>query len=462
MADGELQITSVSPSVNSTSVPVNLVNGISVSFSNSGVVIDENTLKANVSITSPSDSVFIKYFRTYSSGFSFEIAREATSFNNCQLKPFTNYTVRINGGYSGIMGLHALEPHYLLEEGYSWSFTTGADTVLPNLKFTSKSEAPTVNALVSWEADEQVRYELQYGYPGSTLSKKHDSNYKTRHEGSLSDLIINKVYDVKLFAWDSSGNQSSSDFKIETLSILDVSINLLSNSAEIRWKTSRPTDTTVEYGVSENYENSATVSGMGNNHLITIKNLVFGKNKYHFRIKALESFGVSYSGDFNFETLATNPGFYRNEGFYIGENVGGGQNPPSAIEKIISNQSAFPVSLVTPTPSIVNTGDKNSENGKVKGVESIKELSQDSVSKKGGSYLSIFLFGAMVLAALGFFYYKDLERFKKKALQFKKYFLPQGWIFLIRSLNTRIDDSVDRFVSRKLEEKEESKEKSIY
>jgi len=188
----------------------------------------------------------------------------------------------------------------------------------------------------------------------------------------MSVLMIGKNYNLKLTAKDRQGNVKEVDFIIEVLNITNVGIKLGDQSAEITWQTSRPTATAIEYGVSTKYE--IKINESKTYHKLAINDLLLGQNKYHFRIKAEEKTGISYSIDYDFQTLANNPTYYNDEGFW--RNVGGETASVGASETIA------PVKDVTQviTPEVRGETLSSTESGNVKGLSDDNSQSSDSFS----------------------------------------------------------------------------------
>ncbi|PIP30818.1 hypothetical protein COZ22_02475 [bacterium (Candidatus Howlettbacteria) CG_4_10_14_3_um_filter_37_10] len=379
----ELMVLSVSPSKSQTNVPVKIDEGVKINFANSLLTINEASLMSNVIVTSGdgSEKMFAKNFQTHNSqdpiietvvNFYFGRVGDDTRLN-CQLKNNTTYTITLKGGDSGIRGI-ADGYSQIMASDYSWSFTTGNDTFSPEVKIMSSKNQPNVNALFSFEADEPTNYDISYSYVGSAQVKFSSNNFKVRHDFYMSVLMIGKNYNLKLTAKDRQGNVKEVDFIIEVLNITNVGIKLGDQSAEITWQTSRPTATAIEYGVSTKYEIKKNINESKTYHKLAINDLLLGQNKYHFRIKAEEKTGISYSIDYDFQTLANNPTYYNDEGFW--RNVGGETASVGASETIA------PVKDVTQviTPEVRGETLSSTESGNVKGLSDDNSQSSDSFS----------------------------------------------------------------------------------
>jgi len=77
-----------------------------------------------------------------------------------------------------------------------------------------------------------------------------------------------------------------------------------SNSATIQWTTDRSSTSTVQYGVTSNYTNTAGDSALVVNHAVTLSGLA-PATSYHFRVQSTDSAGLSgYSSDYTVTTAA--------------------------------------------------------------------------------------------------------------------------------------------------------------
>ncbi len=85
--------------------------------------------------------------------------------------------------------------------------------------------------------------------------------------------------------------------------ISNIAVNSVNgNSAVITWQTDRPTDSTVEYGVSMDYDLAVTSPDSTTSHQVVLSGLLSG-TVYHFRVAAADGLGtISYSDDGTFET----------------------------------------------------------------------------------------------------------------------------------------------------------------
>jgi hypothetical protein len=75
------------------------------------------------------------------------------------------------------------------------------------------------------------------------------------------------------------------------------------NSAKIKWQTSEPADSQVEYGLTINYGNTASLDpALVASHLVKLTGLQSNKT-YHYRVKSKDAAGhLAVSGDFVFTT----------------------------------------------------------------------------------------------------------------------------------------------------------------
>jgi len=330
-------ITATNPSNGATNIPINIQTGatgqscstqnnyavctiliglgISPSNPKSGIgypIIDESSINSNsIVISSPNDSgINAHYQGKQECGgcgdfyHSFTISFVVSDQTETLLKPNSTYTITLKSGENGLKAYYdsSFQKYYAyLEQDYSWSFTTGNDTVPPKI---SSVTAKTTNttATVSWTTSEQATNQILYGlttdYEKSTSLNEPASN----HSATLSNLEQGENYNYKILSKDALGNVNYLTGSFTTLGISNIQVSSVdNNSAVITWATNRNTDSYVEYGTSTSYgslegNNTPVIS-----HSIRLVNLSSGTD-YNFRIKVSEGSGTSYSQNYSFKT----------------------------------------------------------------------------------------------------------------------------------------------------------------
>ena len=330
-------ITATNPQNGANDVPINLktnatgqscstqnnyavcsmIIGIGISPTNpkTGIgypIIDESSVNSNSIIVSSSDNSKInvrfqgKQECSDCGDFyhSFSIMLIDSNQEEVLLKPNSTYTITIKSGENGLKAYYeaSYQKYYAyLEQDYSWSFTTGDDTVPPKI---SSVVAKTTNttAFLSWITNEQATDKILYG-----LSTDYDKNItldilSTNHSATFSNLDQGKNYYYKIISKDAFGNENFLIGNFTTLGINNVQVGSIdNNSAVISWATNRNTDSYIEYGTSLNYGLVEGNNILTNIHNVRLVNLSPG-TVYNFRIKANENGLISYSQNYSFKT----------------------------------------------------------------------------------------------------------------------------------------------------------------
>ena len=166
---------------------------------------------------------------------------------------------------------------------------------------------------LAWDPNTEVGlegYRLYYG----TASRQYDSEKNCGNETTcyVSNLDEGTYY-FALKAYSSGG---VSDFSNEVVVYISENVDeqapVISNvsgsglekyGATITWTTHEPSDTQVEYGITENYGNSTDLnSNRTTSHSQSISGLSAG-TQYHFRVKSRDAAGnLAYSGDYTLIT----------------------------------------------------------------------------------------------------------------------------------------------------------------
>jgi len=200
-----------------------------------------------------------------------------------------------------------------LEKKYTQSEITGLDDLAPTITNVKVSNVNGENAVVTWDTNEKASSAVRYGISdisesGSINSSVNSSkdNYSTTHTVTLTGLIPATKYLFVTSSTDAAGNiaqSSESSFTTSAPSSLS-SINVVSKDlgqATILWKTSDPTTSIVEYGLSTSYGEKKESSSYETEHSINLSNLNQGAT-YHYRVKGKDKNGMLYaSSDQTFE-----------------------------------------------------------------------------------------------------------------------------------------------------------------
>ncbi len=196
-----------------------------------------------------------------------------------------------------------------------FTFTTasGPDTLAPLIANVSADNLTSSSAQITWEtnelSDSQVEYGLTTAY--DALSPL-DTSRVTQHAVLLTNLLADTTYHFRVKSKDAAGNLAvSGDFTLVTPAG-DVTPPLISNvtagnitahSAEIRWRTSEPGDSQVDYGLNKGYDHSSALdTSRVFEHLVVLTGLRPGKT-YTYQVKSRDAAAnLTVSGGYSFRT----------------------------------------------------------------------------------------------------------------------------------------------------------------
>lgn len=169
------------------------------------------------------------------------------------------------------------------------------------------------SAEINWTTDESSDSEVDYGLTDSyELGTVSSSSLVTSHLVELTGLAEGTVYHYRVRSTDYCGNTvESGDNTFVTdgpLQIYDIQvINITETEATIVWYTTKDTEGTVYYGLTDLYGQNEFDPGFMTEHSVTLTNLT-PDTLYHFEIFAETALGeTAYSGDLTFTTLPIGP-----------------------------------------------------------------------------------------------------------------------------------------------------------
>jgi hypothetical protein len=142
-------------------------------------------------------------------------------------------------------------------------------------------------------------------YGLSTLNQTaSQSGMVTLHSVTSQNLQPGTTYAYQIQSRDAAGNVATSDGHFTTVGLGEVGVTDITDmAATIYWTSNQPTDTIIEYGLTDQYGNRQGNGGQLINHTWRLVGLA-PQTTYHFRIIATNSNGSSTFGD-NFFTTGT-------------------------------------------------------------------------------------------------------------------------------------------------------------
>jgi hypothetical protein len=196
--------------------------------------------------------------------------------------------------------------------GVSVTVSNAPPPVITNVSATGISQT---GATVSWTTDVGSSSQVEYGTTTSYgTATAVDPTSVTTHAVGLSGLSAGTLYHYRVKSGSPGGALAvSGDFTFTTSPpsppvISNVQASGISASgATVTWTTDTASDTTVQYGLTASYGQSAGSSGLVTSHSQTLSGLA-ASTQYHYQVQSKDGFGqVSVSGDLTFTTTNAPP-----------------------------------------------------------------------------------------------------------------------------------------------------------
>jgi hypothetical protein len=316
-ASGSFSVNQTFPTNGANSVPVNLLSetyhptfgyanqsiAITISGLPMGCTVNQASFnQQTVHLTSPTDQQ-IYFLTTVSSNLDptaswFAVGSPTVGF---ELLPNTTYTLHILSGVSGI-GFSCGAQVYRLSQDVRIAFTTGADTVPPQI-LGPQVQTTSTTAVVHWETFQAATGQVAYGVV-SPNQLTNAGSIGTLHRIPISNLQPGTTYTYEIRSRDPASNIATTSGQFTTVGLGDIVVKDITDmAATIEWTSNQPTDTIVEFGGSDSYGNRQGNGGQLTAHNWRMVGLQ-PSTTYHFRIVATNSNGSSHFGD-NFFTTET-------------------------------------------------------------------------------------------------------------------------------------------------------------
>jgi PKD repeat protein len=171
------------------------------------------------------------------------------------------------------------------------------------------------SAIIEWRTNELAEGTVEYGTDTNYGLEVISDQLKFVHRVTLANLTANTTYHFQVSSLDAAGNgpTRSRDLSFKTEAIEDAeppSIRQLSvrkvtqNSALIKWHTSKPADSAVEYGITDSYGERVGSPEFERERQVHLSGLQ-ANTLYHFRVisRSLDG-GEATSRDYTFRTDA--------------------------------------------------------------------------------------------------------------------------------------------------------------
>lgn len=190
-----------------------------------------------------------------------------------------------------------------------------ADTTAPTISNIVVSGVTTSSAAITWTTSEAATRLLDYGLTSSfELGTATVSGYYTSHSVTLSGLLEGTTYYFRIRGADSSGNTATSSTQTFTTTdetdpvISDIEVvDITTTSVRVTWETDESADSTVSYGLSTAYGDTAVDSSLATSHSILLTDLTSGTT-YHLQVLSTDaSSNQAFSSDQTFTTDEDDP-----------------------------------------------------------------------------------------------------------------------------------------------------------
>ena len=190
-----------------------------------------------------------------------------------------------------------------------------SNLLITNVNIETKGD----EAIIKWQTNRSATARVHFGLT-SNYTKFIEAGVapKVYHEVTLPDLKPETVYHMQIVASDTIGGLTTSNdisFKTKKGDVADSPLisevnapYVTASTATITWKTDIKSSSTVRYGTTSKYTNSASGPGNVTEHQVTIKGLKNG-TLYHFTVesKADKSVASKYH-DLTFTTPLSKEG----------------------------------------------------------------------------------------------------------------------------------------------------------
>ena len=188
------------------------------------------------------------------------------------------------------------------------------DTHPPEIFNVENSTPTTTSVFINWTTNEPSDSGIQYGLDDNYGFEKYNENLVTFHSLELTDLESDTTYHFSVESTDDYDHSNrSEDFIFKTYDNIPPEIDNIQNSTPtgtsvtITWETNEPCNSTVKYGLNDNYGNMEFNEDLVISHEITLTDLT-PETLYHFSVESSDiNKNSNQSGDFTFKTKDTIP-----------------------------------------------------------------------------------------------------------------------------------------------------------
>ncbi|MEW6753841.1 MAG: fibronectin type III domain-containing protein [Candidatus Latescibacterota bacterium] len=191
------------------------------------------------------------------------------------------------------------------------AFTTTAAAAAPRITGgPTVSNVAATSVTIAWTTDSEVGSVLQYGTT-TAYGMTHTNTPTRTHSAPLTGLTASTTYHYRISVGPPGGATTTGDYTFTTAAApvapritSGPTVNgITQTGATVTWTTDLPATTTVEYGLTDRYGQTAADPD-GTSHEVTLRGLQAGTT-YHYRVRsALGAALLVQSADNTFATLA--------------------------------------------------------------------------------------------------------------------------------------------------------------
>lgn len=208
--------------------------------------------------------------------------------------------------------------HLLFLNATEWLASPKPDSIPPTIVSGPAAGVGDCSATVSWETDEPATSRVRWGPVAPLANETAEDGYRRRHAVTLEGLIPGIRYSFRVSSSDAQGNGPTGSAIAEfttsdadALQWVEQPVNLETDSVSVtlRWQTSKPSTSKIEYGPDNETPRSLHILREAMSHRVALSGLE-PDTTYLYRIEAMDACGSrGYSDRQVFTTSARPPGF---------------------------------------------------------------------------------------------------------------------------------------------------------
>ncbi len=157
------------------------------------------------------------------------------------------------------------------------------------------------SATITWDTVGQTDSTINYGLDNNYGEQESDTSMLTSHSITLTGLTENTEYHYQILSTDVNGNSNVPVDQVFTTSpttpdpdpvVSNIQVSVTDTSATISWDTTELADSSVNYGLDNNYGSNEIDTSMVTSHSITLIGLT-ANTEYHYQVLSTDANGIS-------------------------------------------------------------------------------------------------------------------------------------------------------------------------